>query len=161
MISIIVVIIGIAVLFAFGALIIGFGAEQESPITISIGFFVWILFAVLIYKVATNQPSVEDPNRETFYRIVKMDIGNGVSKQIAILPNEVVINVGALGENTINAAKVYPDNSILRKYGYDAKCGWIKYDNGNSWFYEVIVPNHDRYEEAKEKIVELKIIPPE
>ncbi len=156
--SIVFLIIVMIFLLIIGVLVIRCGANENSLGIIGTGLFIWIIFGILLHQVWTNQPSVQDPNRETFYRIVKMDIGNGVSKQIAILPNEKMINVGAIGEKSINAAKVYPDNSILRRYGYQAKVKWIKYDNGDSWFYEVIVPNHDRYEEAKEKIVEVKIL---
>lgn len=158
MISIIVIVAVITAFFMIGILTICGGVNDNNPLAFCIGLVLIVVVIALAVHLYVKRPSIEDPDRESFHKIVKMDIGDDVYKQIAILPNEEVINVSTAGIKEIGVAKIYPDNAILRRYGYKSESKWIDYNNENSFFYEIIVPSNERYEEIKEKVVEMKII---
>ena len=152
-ISIIFVVVVIFALFVLGICLIGTSAEHDSFGMFLTGVIFLVIFGFLGFQICRNIPKVEDPDRESFYNITKIEFVDGTSRQISILPNGRTIDITNIGES-----KIYPENSILRKYGYKAESGWIKYDNKNSFYYEVIMPsNKEKYEKAREKITKIKI----
>ncbi len=149
--------IGFVGFIVFALVVIGvfltiIATERDSFSAFLTGVILLIISIFLVFQIYRNIPKIEEPNKESFYEIVKVEFEDGTSKQISILPNGKTIDITNIGES-----KIYPENSILRRYGYKAESGWIKYDNENKFYYEIITPNSEKYKEAKEKVIEVKI----
>ena len=142
----------IIVLITIGILSLCYGIGEDKFGAFLTGVILLIISIFLGFQIHKNISKIEDPNRESFYNIIRIEFVDGTFKQISILPNGEIINVTNIGE-----PKIYPENSILRRYGYKDPSGWIKYDNENYFYYEVILPNDEKYKEAKEKVIEVKI----
>ena len=151
-ISIVFVVVTIIALFLIGILLMGTSAEHDSFGMFLTGIIFLAISGCLGFQIYWGIPKIEDPDRESFYNITKIEFVDGTSRQISILPNGKTIDITNIGES-----KIYPENSILRRYGYESKSGWIKYDNKNNFYYEIITPNNEKYKEAKEKITKIKI----
>lgn len=151
-ISIGFVVVFIIVLLIIGILSLCYGVDEDKFGAFLTGIILVIVAIFLGFQIYKNIPKIENPNKESFYNIIKIEFVDGTAKQISILPNGKTIDVTSIGKS-----KIYPENSILRKYGYKAESGWIKYDNENDFYYEIILPNNEKYKEAKEKVVKVKI----
>ncbi len=159
MISVIIVggVLFIAAVVGFCGLI--YASEERSEKAFCIGLMGALLALLLGGNIYIFRPKLEESSKESFHKIIRMDLSGGVFKQIVILPDEKVINIATI-EN-LKIAKTYPDNTILRRYGYDQGSGWIKYNNKDNFYNEIVLPTDERYEVAKEKIMEMKITEPE
>ena len=140
------------ILLAIGVLSFCFGMDEGKVPPVIVGIVFILISMFLTHQMYRNIPKIEDPAKESFYKIQKVEFEDGTFKQISLIKKGKAIDITNLGE-----PQIYPENSILRRYGYKSKSGWIKFHNKNSFYYEIIMPNSEKYEKAKEKVTKIKI----
>jgi hypothetical protein len=121
----------------------------ETPVLF---FVTFCLIAFLGSFIYLERPKTIDLSKDKFYKISIIKFEDGTTKQISIISDGTIKHISSFSD------KIYHEDSILREYKYNSKEHWIDYDGYCSRHYEVLIPEDEGYEEAKEKLVAIDIV---
>ncbi len=128
------------------SLVISSVIENEFIFFTSLAMIVLLLFIVFLQR-----PKTIDLTKDEFYKITNIEFEDGNIKQICILKDGRTKNIYDI------VKIIYPEGSVVRRYKYKSKEKYIDFKGLQNYYYEVITPNDKKYQEAKEKVIKIKI----